>query len=148
MFKEFKEFAMKGNVLDMAIGIIIGAAFGKIVTSFVSDVLMPPLGLLLGKMDFSNMFIDLSGQHLATLDAAKKAGAATLNYGLFINTIIDFLFVAFAVFMLVKQVNKFKRTVPAAAHTTKDCPYCASAIPLAASRCPQCTSQLTAGQKA
>jgi large conductance mechanosensitive channel len=148
MLKEFKEFAMKGNVLDMAIGIIIGAAFGKIVTSFVSDVLMPPLGLLLGKMDFSNMFIDLSGQHLATLEAAKKAGAATLNYGLFINTIIDFLFVAFAVFMLVKQVNKLKRTAPAAAPTTKDCPYCASAIPLAASRCPQCTSQLTAGQKA
>jgi large conductance mechanosensitive channel len=148
MLKEFKEFAMKGNVLDMAIGIIIGAAFGKIVTSFVSDVLMPPLGLLLGKMDFSNLFIDLSGQHLATLDAAKKAGAATLNYGLFFNTIIDFLFVAFAVFMLVKQVNKFKRTAPAAAPTTKDCPYCASAIPLAASRCPQCTSQLTTGQKA
>jgi large conductance mechanosensitive channel len=148
MFKEFKEFAVKGNVLDMAVGIIIGAAFGKIVTSFVSDILMPPLGLLLGKMDFSNLFIDLSGQHLATLDAAKKAGAATLNYGIFINTIIDFLFVAFAVFLLIKQVNKLKRQAPAAAPTSRDCPFCASAIPLAASRCPHCTSQLAGGSKA
>jgi large conductance mechanosensitive channel len=102
MFREFKEFAMKGNVFDMAIGIIIGAAFGKIVTSFVSDLLMPPLGLLLGKMDFANLFIDLSGQHLATLEAAKKAGAATINYGIFINTVIDFLLVALAVFLLVQ----------------------------------------------
>jgi large conductance mechanosensitive channel len=148
MFKEFKEFAMKGNVLDMAVGIIIGAAFGKIITSFVSDILMPPLSLLLGKMDFSNMFIDLSGQNFTTLEAAKKAGAATLNYGIFINTIIDFLFVAFAVFLLVRQVNKLRRQAPAAAPTTKDCPYCASAIPLAALRCPQCTSQLAPGQKA
>lgn len=147
MFKEFKEFAMKGNVLDMAVGIIIGAAFGKIVTSFVTDVLMPPLGLLLGKMDFSSLFIDLSGQHLPTLEAAKKAGAATLNYGLFINTIIDFLFVAFAVFMLVKQVNKLKRQPAAAAPSTKDCPFCASAIPIPATRCPHCTSQLTAGSQ-
>jgi large conductance mechanosensitive channel len=145
MFKEFKEFAMKGNVFDMAVGIIIGAAFGKIVTSFVSDVLMPPLGLLLGKMDFSNMFIDLSGQHIQTLKAAKEAGAATLNYGMFINTIIDFLLVAFAVFLLVKQVNRLKRqpaTAHAAAPTTKDCPYCIAAIPIQASRCPHCTSQL------
>jgi len=144
MFKEFKEFAMKGNVLDMAVGIIIGAAFGKIITSFVTDVLMPPLGLLLGKMDFSSLFIDLSGQHLPTIAAAKAAGAATLNYGIFINTIVDFILVAFAVFLLVKQVNKFKRQAPVAAITTKDCPFCASAIPIPALRCPHCTSQLTA----
>jgi large conductance mechanosensitive channel len=142
MFKEFKEFAMKGNVLDMAVGIIIGAAFGKIITSFVSDILMPPLGLLLGKMDFSGLFVNLSGQQYPTIAAAKAAGAATLNYGIFINTIIDFLIVAFAIFLLIKQVNKLKRQPAAAAPTTKDCPYCASAIPIPASRCPHCTSQL------
>ena len=144
MFKEFKEFAMKGNVLDMAVGIVIGAAFGKIVTSFVNDVLMPPLGLLLGKMDFSSLFLDLSGQHFPTIEAAKKAGAATLNYGLFINTIIDFLIVAFAIFLFIKQVNRLKRPAPAAPVATKECPFCASAIPLQASRCPHCTSQLAA----
>jgi large conductance mechanosensitive channel len=143
MFKEFREFAVKGNVIDMAVGIIVGAAFGKIVTSFVSDLLMPPLGLLLGKMDFSNLFIDLSGQHHGSIAAAKAAGAATLNYGIFINTVIDFLIVAFAVFLLIRQVNKLKRQPPAAAPTSKDCPYCASAIPIQASRCPNCTSQLT-----
>ena len=143
MFKEFKEFAMKGNVLDMAVGIIVGAAFGKIVTSFVSDVLMPPLGLLLGKMDFSSLFINLSGKHYATIAEAKAANAATLNYGIFVNTVIDFLLVAFAVFLLVKQVNRLKRQ-PAPTPSTKDCPYCASAIPIAASRCPHCTSQLAA----
>jgi len=149
MFKEFKEFAMKGNVLDMAVGIIIGAAFGKIVTSFVSDVLMPPLGLLLGKMDFSSLFINLSGKHYATIAEAKAANAATLNYGIFINTVIDFLLVSFAVFLLIKQVNRLKRQPPAAAPTTKECPFCASAIPIPASRCPQCTSQLAAtSQKA
>jgi large conductance mechanosensitive channel len=142
MLKEFKEFAMKGNVLDMAVGIIIGAAFGKIVSSFVGDVLMPVFGLLLGKVDFSSLFIDLSGQHLPTLEAAKKAGAATLNYGIFINTIIDFLLIAFAIFMLVKQANRFKRPEAPAAASTKDCPFCASAIPIPASRCPHCTSQL------
>jgi large conductance mechanosensitive channel len=142
MIKEFKEFAMKGNVLDMAVGIIIGAAFGKIVSSFVADVLMPPLGLLLGKMDFSSLFIDLTGQHLPTIAAAKAAGAATINYGIFINTVIDFLLVAFAVFLLVKQVNKLKRPAPAAAPTTKECPFCASVILLQAKRCPNCTSQL------
>jgi len=147
MFKEFKEFAMKGNVLDMAIGIIIGAAFGKIVSSFVADVLMPPLGLLMGKMDFANLFINLSDQVYPSLDAAKKAGAATINYGVFINTIIDFVFVAFAVFLLVKQVNRLKKPAPAAAATTKDCPFCASAIPIPASRCPHCTSQLTPAQR-
>jgi large conductance mechanosensitive channel len=144
MFKEFKEFVMKGNVLDMAVGIIIGAAFGKIITSFVSDILMPPLGLLLGKMDFSNMFINLSGQSYPTIAAAKAAGAATLNYGIFINTIIDFLIVALAIFLLIRQVNKMKRAPAAVASTTKDCPFCASAIPIPAKRCPHCTSQLTA----
>jgi len=144
MFKEFKEFAMKGNVLDMAVGIIIGAAFGKIITSFVSDILMPPLGLLLGKMDFSNLFLDLSRQGHPTIAAAKAAGAATLNYGMFINTIIDFLIVAFAIFLLIKQVNRFKRQPAAAASTTKECPYCASSIPIPATRCPHCTSQLNA----
>jgi large conductance mechanosensitive channel len=142
MFKEFKEFAVKGNVLDMAVGIIIGAAFGKIITSLVSDILMPPIGLLLGKMDFSSLFINISGQSYPTIAAAKAAGAATMNYGIFIDTIINFLIVAFAVFLLVKQVNRLKRQAPAAVPSTKDCPFCASAIPIKASRCPHCTSQL------
>jgi large conductance mechanosensitive channel len=144
MLKEFKEFAMRGNVLDMAVGIIIGAAFGKIITSFVSDILMPPIGLLLGKVDFSGLFINLSGQSFATLAEAKKAGVATLNYGLFLNTVLDFLIVAFAIFLLIKQVNRLKREpAPApAAPTTKDCPYCLSAIPIPAVRCAHCTSQL------
>ncbi len=142
MLKEFKEFAMRGNVLDMAVGIIIGAAFGKIITSFVSDILMPPIGLLLGNVDFSSLFINLSGQAFATLADAKKAGAATINYGLFLNTILDFLIVAFAIFLLIKQVNKLNRQ-PAPAPTTKDCPYCLSAIPIPAVRCAHCTSQLT-----
>ena len=144
MFKEFKEFAMKGNVLDMAVGIIIGAAFGKIITSFVNDVLMPPLGLLLGKVDFKSLFINLSGGDYATIADAVAAKAPTLNYGLFIQAVIDFLIVAFAIFMVVKQVNKMKKEPPAAAPTTKDCPFCASAIPIPAKRCPHCTSQLTA----
>ncbi|MHB0938300.1 MAG: large-conductance mechanosensitive channel protein MscL [Armatimonadota bacterium] len=142
MFKEFKEFAMRGSVLDLAVGIIIGGAFGKIVSSFVGDVLMPPLGLLLGKMDFSNLFISLNGQTYASLQAAKAAGAPTLNYGLFANTVIDFIFVAFAVFLLVRAVNRMKRQEAPAAPTTKNCPFCQSYIPLAATRCPQCTSQL------
>ena len=144
MLKEFKEFAMRGNVLDMAVGIIIGAAFGKIITSFVSDILMPPIGLLLGKVDFSGLFINLSGQSFATLAEAKKAGAATINYGLFMNTVLDFLIVAFVIFLLIKQVNRLKREpeVAPAAPTTKDCPYCVSAIPIAAVRCAHCTSQL------
>jgi large conductance mechanosensitive channel len=144
MLKEFKEFAMKGNVLDMAVGIIIGAAFGRIISSFVADVLMPPLGLLLGKVNFTNLFITLSGASFATLDEAKKAGAVTLNYGVFLNTCIDFLLVAFAIFLLVKQVNRMRAAepAPAPAVTTKDCPFCASAIPLKATRCPQCTSEI------
>ncbi len=146
MLKEFKEFAMKGNVLDMAVGIIIGAAFGKIISSFVGDVLMPPIGLFLGKVDFSSLFINLSGKTYATLAEAKAAGAPTLNYGLFINTVLDFLIVAFVIFLLVKQVNRM-RTQPAAAPaapTTKDCPFCATAIPIKALRCPNCTSELKA----
>jgi large conductance mechanosensitive channel len=143
MLKEFKEFAMKGNVMDMAVGIIIGAAFGKIVSSFVSDVLMPPLGLVLGKVDFTSLFVDLTGKGYATLADAKKAGAATLNYGNFVQTIVDFLIVAFAIFIVVKNVNRWT-TKPAApaALTTKDCPQCAMAIPLAAKRCGHCTAQL------
>ena len=146
MLKEFKEFAMKGNVLDMAVGIIIGAAFGKIVTSLVSDLLTPPLGKLMGNVDFSNLFISLSAEHYSTLEAAKAAGAATINYGMFINTIIDFIIVAFAVFMLVKQVNRFRKAPAPAAPaepTEKECPFCVSMIPIKATRCPHCTSQLT-----
>ncbi len=147
MVKEFKEFVIKGNVLDMAVGIIIGASFGKVVTSFVTDVLMPPIGLLLGKMDFSNLFINLSGKSFESLADAKKAGAATLNYGLFFNTMIDFLIVGFAIFILVKQVNRLKREAPApaAAPATRECPFCMTGIPLKATRCPHCTSTVTAG---
>jgi len=144
MFKEFKEFAMKGNVMDMAVGIIIGAAFGKIITSFVGDVLMPPIGLLLGNVDFSNLFVNLSGTAYPSIAAAKEAGAATLNYGLFLNTVIDFLIVAFAIFMVVKQMNRLKRAEAPAPVTTKDCPFCASAIALKATRCPHCTSEIKA----
>jgi large conductance mechanosensitive channel len=143
MFKEFKEFVMRGNVIDMAIGIIIGGAFGKIVTSFVNEVLMPPLGLALGKMDFSNLFLDLSGKDYPSLAAAKAAGAATVNYGLFINALVDFLIVAFAIFFTVKQLNRLKRQAPVAV-ATKSCPHCFSTIALKATRCPQCTSELQA----
>jgi large conductance mechanosensitive channel len=142
MLKEFKEFAIKGNVLDLAVGIIIGAAFGKIVTSFVNDVLMPPIGMVIGKVDFSNLFIDLTGAHHASIAEAKAAGAATLNYGIFINNIIDFLIVAFAVFLLVRQVNRMQRSVPVAAPQTMECPFCASTISIKAKRCPNCTSAL------
>ena len=147
MWKEFKEFAMRGNVLDMAIGIIIGAAFGKIITSFVNDVLMPPIGLLLGKVDFSNLFINLSGRSFANVADAKAAGAATINYGLFLNTVLDFVIVAFAIFLLVRQVNRLKRQLepPApAGPAMRECPYCLSVIPAKALRCSHCTSQLPA----
>ena len=144
MFKEFKEFAMRGNVLDMAVGIIIGAAFGQIVTSFVQDVLMPPIGRLLGHVDFSNLFVNLSGAHYPTIAAAKAAGAATLNYGLFLNTIINFLIVAFAVFLLVRQVNRLAPKPAPAPAATRDCPYCLSAIPMKATKCAHCTSELSA----
>jgi len=144
MLKEFKEFAMRGNVLDMAIGIIIGAAFGKIVSSFVSDILMPPIGLLMGKVDFSSLFINLSEQNYPSLAAAKAAGAPTINYGVFFQTMFDFVIIAFVIFLLVRQVNRMKRhdeAVPAKP-TTKDCLYCMSPIPLKAMRCPHCTSDL------
>lgn len=142
MLKEFKAFAMRGNVLDMAIGIIIGAAFGKIVTSLVADILMPPIGLVLGKMDFSSLFLNISGKSYPTLAEAKAAGAATINYGIFLNNIIDFLIVAFAIFIVIRQINRWNRPAPAPAPTTKDCPYCATAIPLKATRCPNCTSEI------
>ena len=142
MFKEFKEFAMRGNVIDLAIGLIIGAAFGKIVTSFVNDILMPPIGLVLGNVDFANLFITLKGEHLPTLAAAQEAGTVTLNYGMFINNIIDFIIVAFAIFLIVRQINRLKRQpAPAPAEpTTKECPYCYTTIPILAKRCPNCTS--------
>lgn len=142
MLKEFKEFAMKGNVIDMAVGIIIGAAFGNIVTSLVNDVLMPPIGLLLGKVDFSNLYLNLSGKAFESLADAKKAGAATINYGIFLNTIFNFLIVALVIFLLVKQVNRMRAPAPVAAPASKDCPYCASAIAIKATRCPHCTSQI------
>ena len=143
MLKEFKEFAMKGNALDLAVGVIIGAAFGKIVASLVDDVLMPPLGRLIGHMDFSNLFVNLSDKSYETIAAAKAAGAPTLNYGNFINTIINFLIVAFAIFLLVRTVNRWTaKPAVAAVPTTKDCPQCAMAIPIAAKRCGHCTSQV------
>ncbi|MFY9531496.1 MAG: large conductance mechanosensitive channel protein MscL [Candidatus Acidiferrales bacterium] len=144
MLKEFKEFAMRGNVMDMAIGVILGAAFGKIVTSLVGDVVMPPLGRLLGKVDFSNLFLNISGKPYGSLAEAKAAGAATINYGIFINNVIDFLIVAFVIFLIVRQINRWKKPAPAATPTTKDCPYCSLAIPIKAVRCPNCTSELRA----
>lgn len=143
MLKEFREFAFKGNVLDLAVGIIIGAAFGKIVSSLVNDIIMPPIGLLLGGVDFSNLYLNLSGGNYASLAEAQEAGAATINYGVFVNVIIEFLIVAFAVFLLVRQVNRLRREQPEPADpTTKECPFCCSTIPLKATRCPNCTSEL------
>ena len=142
MLKEFKDFAMRGNVVDMAVGIILGAAFGKIISSFVADVIMPPIGLLLGKVDFSQLYINLSGTAYPNLAAAQTAGAPVLKYGLFLNTVLDFLIVAFAIFMVVRQMNRLKRPVEAAAPTTRDCPYCLTAIPLRATRCGHCTSEV------
>lgn len=141
MLNEFKQFAMRGNVMDMAVGIIIGAAFGAIVTSFVNDILMPPIGLMLGKVDFSNLFINLSGQSHASLNAAKEAGAATINYGLFVNTVLNFIIVAFAIFLLIRQVNRMSRPAPSAS-TTRDCPHCLMSVPIKATRCGHCTSEL------
>ena len=143
MLKEFKEFAMRGNVMDLAVGVIIGAAFGKIVTSLVEDVLMPPIGQLVGKVDFSGLFISLGGKSYDTLKAAKEAGVATLNYGIFLNNVINFLIVAFVVFLVVQQMNRLtKKPVPVPVPTTKDCPQCAMPIPVAAKRCGHCTTQL------
>jgi large conductance mechanosensitive channel len=146
MLKEFKDFAMRGNVMDMAVGIIIGAAFGPIVGSLVGDVIMPPIGLLLGNVDFSNLFFVLKEGALAgpyaSVAAAKGAGAVTINYGLFINTIINFIIVAFAIFMMIKAMNKMKREqpAPAAAPSTKDCPACCMTVPIKATKCGHCTS--------
>ncbi len=143
MLKEFKDFVMRGNVLDLAVAVIIGGAFGKIVTSFVNDVLMPPIGLLLGGVDFANLFVSLDGSHYDSLDAAKAAGAATLNYGVFLNTVIDFIIVAFVIFLIVKAANSIKKPAPApAAPTTRECPYCFTTIHIEATRCPHCTSEL------
>jgi large conductance mechanosensitive channel len=144
MIKEFKEFIMRGNVLDLAIAVIIGGAFGKIITSFVNDIIMPPIGLLLGNVDFSNLFINLSGTPYKSLAEAQTAGAPTLNYGLFLNTVIDFLIVAFVIFLVVRTANRLQKPkpVPPAEPTTKECPYCISTIPVKATRCPNCTSQL------
>jgi large conductance mechanosensitive channel len=146
MLREFREFAMRGNVVDLAVGIIIGVAFGKIITSLVNDVLMPPIGLALGRVDFTNLFLNLSGQPYASLAEAKAAGAPTINYGVFLNTLIDFIIVAFAIFLLVRLINRLRRQPEAApaTPTTKECPFCASVIPLRATRCPQCTSALQA----
>ena len=143
MFKGFKEFAMRGNVLDMAVGIIIGVAFGKIVSSLVDDIFMPPLGRLLGHVNFTDFFISLDGKHYDTLNAAKTAAAPTINYGQFVNTVINFLMVALAVYLLVQQVNRWtKKPVPAATSITKECTQCAMTIPFKARKCPYCTAQI------
>jgi large conductance mechanosensitive channel len=142
MWKEFKEFAIRGNVIDMAIGLTVAVAFGKIVTSFVNDILMPPIGLAMGRVDFTSLFINLSGGSFPSVAAAKAAGAATINYGIFLNTIIEFLIIAFAVFLIVRQINRSKAPAPAPAVTTRDCPFCLMAIPLKATRCGFCTSEL------
>jgi large conductance mechanosensitive channel len=145
VLKEFKEFVMRGNVLDLAVAVIIGGAFGKIITSFVNDVLMPPIGLLLGGVDFADLFIPLDGHTYESLAAAQAASAATINYGVFLNTVIDFLIVALVIFLVVKAANRLKKTEPApasAAPTTKECPHCFTTIPIKATRCPNCTSQL------
>ncbi len=145
IFDEFKKFVMRGNVIDMAVGVIIGAAFGKIATSLVNDVLMPPIGLLLGKVDFSNLYLNLSGQNYVSLAEAQKAGAATLNYGLFINNVINFLIVAFVIFLLIRQINRLQapaKPAPASTPATKECKFCCSTIPIKAVRCPSCTSEI------
>jgi large conductance mechanosensitive channel len=143
MFKGFREFMMRGNVLDLAVAVIIGAAFGKIVTSLVNDILMPPLGLVLKNVDFSNLFVDLSGNHPATLALAKTAGDPTINYGIFLNNVLDFVIVAFVIYLLINTANKMKRAPAPADPTTKECPFCHTTIPIKATRCPNCTSTLT-----
>ena len=142
MLKEFKEFVMRGNVLDLAVAVVIGAAFGKIIASLVDDIIMPPIGLALGNVDFANLFVNLSGKDYPSVAAAKAAGAATLNYGIFFNTIFNFLIIAFVIFLLIRSYSKMQKPDPARAPTTKDCPYCLSAIPIKATRCAHCTSEL------
>jgi large conductance mechanosensitive channel len=144
MFKEFKSFIMRGNVLDLAVAVIIGAAFGTIISSLVNDILMPPIGLLLGKMDFSGLFISLSGTSFPSLSAAKAAGAPTMNYGVFLNTIINFLIVSFVIFLVIRAADKLKKPQPAPAEpATKTCQFCMTQIPIKAVRCPNCTSNLS-----
>lgn len=142
MLKEFKEFALKGNMLDLAVAVIIGGAFGKIVTSLVNDIIMPPIGLLLGNINFKDLYINLSSKTYESLEAAQKAGAPTLNYGMFLNTVIDFLIVAFVLFLVIRAFNRMKKPAPAAQPTTKVCPFCQTEIPIKAVRCPHCTSEL------
>jgi large conductance mechanosensitive channel len=142
MLQEFRKFVARGNVVDLAVGVIIGGAFGKIVSSLVSDIIMPPIGLLLNGVDFSNLFVSLTGQSYATLAEAQAAGAPTLNYGTFINNVIDFLIVALAIFVLIRAINRLQPPAPPPAPATKDCPHCFTAIPIKAARCPNCTSQL------
>ncbi|HEV2548457.1 MAG TPA: large-conductance mechanosensitive channel protein MscL [Stellaceae bacterium] len=142
MWKEFREFAMRGNVVDLAVAVIIGAAFGKIVTSLVNDIIMPPLGVILGRVDFTNLFLNLSSQHYASLAEAKTAGAATINYGIFINAVLDFVIVAFAIFLLIRGINRLKSAPPPVSPTTRPCPYCLTVIPLAATKCSACTSEV------
>lgn len=142
MLKEFKTFALRGSVIDLAVGVVIGAAFNKIVTSFVNDILMPPIGLLVGRIDFSSLYINLSGKAYPSLAAAREAGAPVIAYGAFLNNALDFLIVAFAIFLVVRQVNRLKPKAPEAPVKTKECPYCASTIPIQATRCPHCTSAL------
>lgn len=144
MLKDFKAFVMKGNVLDLAVAVIIGAAFGAIVTSMVNDIVMPPIGMMLGHVDFKELFLSLNGQSYATLAAAKAAAAPVIAYGQFLNTVVNFIIVAFVIFMVVRTASKMQKPASVAAPTTKDCAFCASAIPLAAIRCPHCTSQLVA----
>lgn len=144
MLKDFKDFAVKGNVIDLAVGVIIGGAFGKIVTSLVNDMIMPIIGLLIGKVDFTNLYISLDGTKYASLAAAQAAGAATFNYGIFINTVIEFIIIAFSIFMVIRQIAKFNRKeeIVETAPTTKECPYCYTNIHIDATRCPNCTSEL------
>ncbi|ABB32743.1 large conductance mechanosensitive channel protein [Geobacter metallireducens RCH3] len=142
MMEEFKEFAVKGNVVDLAVGVIIGGAFGKIVTSFVSDIVMPPLGLIMGKVNFTDLFINLSGKPFDSLKAAKDAGAPVISYGVFINTLIDFIIIAFVIFMVIKQINRFKKEPAPAPPNTKECPHCLSAVPIKATKCAFCTSDI------
>jgi len=142
VFKEFKEFAMKGNVVDLATGVIIGTAFGKIVSSLVNDIIMPLISVVTGKIDFTNLFISLDGQKYATLQMAKEAGAATLNYGVFLTNILDFIIIAWAIFIMIKQINRFKKSETIVEVTTKNCPYCQSSIHIKAVKCPHCTSKI------
>src|SRR6476660_8746201 len=143
LMKECREFAARGNVVDLAVGVIIGAAFGKIVTSLVNDIVIPPIGMAIGRIDFKNLFVTLNGQHYASIADAQKAGAPTINYGMFLNTVLEFLIVAFVIFLLVRQLNRLKTPAPAPpTDDARDCPFCISRISSKATRCPQCTSEL------